>query len=350
MAHDLTRRVDGFVEMAWHGATPWHGLGQEMPAGASMADWQKQAGMDWSIERADVEFTPAGHPSWGTHLKFDRRQVLYRSDTYEALGVVSKRYQEVQPGEVMDFFSAFMNRRGFAMSAAGTMRKGAVLWATAQTGHAGQLKDGDELRQYLLMSTSCDGTSATELRLTQVRVVCANTLAVARQSAPGLKITHSVRIDPAVVKQAFGAIELGNLQMPFDEFMVTARRLAQRTVTVAKASEYLVTVTARMRQGFLSTHFDAAACLAQQRDFESDQKLKQSLAYQTMLALFEGQGRGADLPGSRDTAWGLLNAVTEYVDHHNKGRHQNPADRYHSAWLGRGQSLKSEALALADLL
>jgi hypothetical protein len=79
---------------------------------------------------------------------------------------------------------------------------------------------------------------------------------------------------------------------------------------VAKASKYLATVTARMRQGFLSAHFDAAECLAQQLDLESDQKLKQSAAYQTMLALFEGQGRGADLPGSRGTAWGLLNAVT----------------------------------------
>jgi len=191
MAHEL-EFVNGVAQMAYAGDTPWHGLGQEMSAGATLDDWRLAAGMDWELKRADVEFRVQGirhgltaepdapgsqsSQSW----RFARRQVLYRSDTHEGLGVVSSRYREVPPRQVMDFFDRFLDRQGFAMSAAGTLRKGAVLWATAQTGHGGVIKDDDEVKQYVLLSTSCDGTSSTEVRLTNVRVVCANTLAMAK--------------------------------------------------------------------------------------------------------------------------------------------------------------------------
>ena len=46
MAHELTQREDGFVEMAFVGETPWHGLGQSIAQDASIEEWQKSAGMD----------------------------------------------------------------------------------------------------------------------------------------------------------------------------------------------------------------------------------------------------------------------------------------------------------------
>lgn len=362
MSHDLTDRPNGLVEMAWQGATPWHGLGQEMSAGATLDDWRLAAGMDWELKRADVEFRVQGirhgltaepdapgsqsSQSW----RFARRQVLYRSDTHEGLGVVSSRYREVQPRQVMDFFDRFLDRQGFAMSAAGTLRKGAVLWATAQTGHGGVLKDDDEVKQYVLLSTSCDGTSSTEVRLTNVRVVCANTLAMANADKPSVKVRHNLRFDADNVHQSLAEMELGNLQMPFDEFMATARRLAMRHVSVAQSMDYLTAVAARMRSGFMSSHFDPVQSLAEPATTELRQKLQKGDAFRAMLALFDGDGRGANLQSSRGTAWGLINAVTEYVDHHNKGRRQSPADRYFSAWLGRGNALKQEALAMAQLL
>jgi phage/plasmid-like protein (TIGR03299 family) len=46
--------------------------------------------------------------------------------------------------------------------------------------------------------------------------------------------------------------------------------------------------------------------------------------------------KGADLAGQ--TAWGLLNATTEYVDWHKRARNQN--NRINSAWFGEGANLK----------
>ena len=51
---------------------------------------------------------------------------------------------------------------------------------------------------------------------------------------------------------------------------------------------------------------------------------------------------GAGLASARHTAWGLVNAVTEYVDHHRRAR--NPDYRLDSAWFGQGAQLKGQAL------
>ena len=58
-------------------------------------------------------------------------------------------------------------------------------------------------------------------------------------------------------------------------------------------------------------------------------------------ALYEGDGKGADLASSRGTAWGLLNSVTKYVDHHRRAHSSD--HRRDAAWFGRGAQLKQGA-------
>jgi hypothetical protein len=40
----VTVRQDGFAEMAYVGKKPWHGLGQELVAGADIETWKQAAG------------------------------------------------------------------------------------------------------------------------------------------------------------------------------------------------------------------------------------------------------------------------------------------------------------------
>ena len=58
-----------------------------------------------------------------------------------------------------------------------------------------------------------------------------------------------------------------------------------------------------------------------------------------------GQGRGAELAAAKGTAWGLLCAVTEFVDHERRARSQEY--RLDSAWFGQGANLKQRALEQA---
>lgn len=55
---------------------------------------------------------------------------------------------------------------------------------------------------------------------------------------------------------------------------------------------------------------------------------------------------GADLAG--ETAWGLMNSLTEYVDFRKKARNQS--SRLNSAWFGDNAQLKVRAMDELQLL
>ncbi len=49
MAHQIE-------QMAYVGATPWHGLGNNLPQKQPIEVWQREAGMDWQIKDSPVRF------------------------------------------------------------------------------------------------------------------------------------------------------------------------------------------------------------------------------------------------------------------------------------------------------
>lgn len=310
--------------MAYAGAEPWHGLGNLLPADASLETWQEAAGMNWQIHETPVLYNVAGDA--GLHVKSNAdAKVLYRSDTLASLSVVSNRYKVVQPHDVLEFYRDLTAAGGFTLETAGVLKDGRKLWALAKTGQETQLRGGDQVGAYLLLATSCDGTLCTTAQFTSVRVVCNNTLQMAVGESNGaVKVPHSTRFDPKAVKEALG---LG--LSSWERFVTDIKRLADRPIHKFEAMNFLVKVLG-----------DPNLPLAEQ----PNQK-----ALQTVHNLYAGQGMGADLLSAHGTAWGLLNAVTQYVDHERRARSTD--HRLDSAWFGQGAALKgkalSEALALA---
>ncbi len=68
-------------------------------------------------------------------------------------------------------------------------------------------------------------------------------------------------------------------------------------------------------------------------------------ALRKVQELYEGRGRGSQLDSARGTAGGLLNAVTEFVDHERRARSNEY--RMDSAWFGQGAQIKQRALDTA---
>ncbi|KRE94514.1 hypothetical protein ASG87_18030 [Frateuria sp. Soil773] len=303
--------------MAYVGDTPWHGLGCRLQPHQSLDVWKRQAGMDWQIEESDVRFI-AGTRHAGAIHAFPEQKVLYRSDTRAPLAVVSQRFQVVQPGEILEFYRDLTEMGGFQLETAGVLREGRKFWALARTGQSVTLKGRDTVDGYLLLATACDGTLATTAQFTSVRVVCNNTLAIALgDRCNAIKVPHRSRFDSAAVKR-----QLGITVAPWGGFVTRMKALAECPVDPDSVEGLLRRVLTYPSR-------------------ENKATVVNEQAVASIRALYEGGGRGSSLASTRGTAWGLLNSVTEYVDHHRRARSDD--HRRDAAWFGQGAQIKQRA-------
>ncbi|MBB6580921.1 DUF932 domain-containing protein [Ralstonia solanacearum] len=307
--------------MAYVGQQPWHGLGNKLMPNQPIEVWAERAGMNWTIESSDVRFV-TGNGALGAIHAYPEQRVLYRSDTKTPLSVVSGRYRVVQPREVLEFYRDLSEVAGFKLETAGVLREGRKYWALAKTGHSGTLKGKDTINGYLLLATACDGTLATTAQFTSVRVVCNNTLQIALgdSSSGVVKVSHRTQFDAAAVKR-----QLGIAVSSWDAFMARTKALADRKVTDSTAEAFFRRVLT-----YPSTNpSERAAPAVNER------------AIKAVGELYAGRGKGAQLSSASGTAFGLLNAVTEYVDHHRRARSDD--HRRDAAWFGQGSAIKLRA-------
>lgn len=305
----------------------WHGLGELMPAGSDIDAWAAAAGLNYEVKRAYPRFAtqrldPADALIPAQLLQvYDEKVILFRSDTGAPLGCVSPKYKVVQPREVLEFFREWASAGGMTIESAGVLFGGKRYFATAKMSE-GVCVDGtrDKIVPYALLSTSADGTLATEARWTSVRVVCNNTLRLASADAAAFKLSHRSEWKPEAAR---GTIEAA--QAEFGAFMQTARALAAVKVESKLAEEMTL---ALLRKG----------------EADAD-KVRESAGFTRILSLFSGGGKGAMLETSRETAFGWLNACTEYYDWH--VRAHNDENRTASALWGQGDDMKQRALAIA---
>ena len=286
-------------------------------------------------------------------MPFEEQRVLYRSDTHAPLSVVSQRFQEVQPMEILHFYRDLTEQSGFELETAGVLKGGKKFWALARTGQSSALKGKDVSNGYILLATACDGTLATTAQFTSIRVVCNNTLAIALRAQQGnsgvVKVPHSTRFDAERVKQ-----QLGISVRAWDEHMYEMKQLSQRKVTQQEAAAYFDAVfnntsLSMAEQDESIIQFYRNAAMPNQginTTTKADNKTEPNgRAMSKVMTMFNGHGRGAELSSAKDTAYGLLCSITEFVDHERRAMSQDY--RLDSAWFGAGAAIKQRGLEQA---
>ncbi|WP_234857001.1 DUF932 domain-containing protein [Acinetobacter junii] len=345
--------------MAFTGQTPWHGLGNQLTPNQPIEVWAQQAGMDWRIESSDVSYMAKNQRGQNIILPFEEQRVLYRSDTHAPLSVVSQRFQEVQPKDILEFYRDLTEQSGFELETAGVLKGGKKFWALAKTGQTSALKGKDVSNGYILLATACDGTLATTAQFTSIRVVCNNTLAIALKAQNAgsnntgvVKVPHSTRFDADKVKQ-----QLGISVRAWDEHMYEMKQLSQRKVTQQEAAAYFDAVfnnsnlsVADQEDSIIQYYRNAALPKATipvtPNLHKSDNKTEPNgRAMSKVMTMFNGHGRGAELSSAKDTAYGLLCSITEFVDH--ERRAMSTDHRLDSAWFGAGAAIKQRGLEQA---
>lgn len=316
MAHEISF-VTGLPSIAYKGDTPWHGYGQRINENLPLEEWQRQAQLDWEVERKQVFF------QHGITVKqIPKKVALVRSDTKQPLSVVSDRYKVVQPKEVLQFFKDLIEEQGFEMNTAGCLKDGKRVWALADVGKSFRAKGVDPVGGYLLLATAYDGTFATTAQFTSIRVVCNNTLGFSlnRGGEGGIvRIPHTQDFKDYDVKAQLG------LDTSWVRFMNNVTQLTEHKVTREQVIDYFLRVL----------------------DVTQDEVNLDGKQVHTMKKLMAAytSGPGAQLPSAKDTLWGAVNAVTYITDH--ESRAANSGNRFDSASFGGGAKRKSKAFDIA---
>jgi phage/plasmid-like protein (TIGR03299 family) len=332
MSHEIDTS-NNRANIAYRGETPWHGLGSPIEPGDDAETIKRKAGVNFEILKADVMYRDESGKLLDAGAL--NRSVLYRSDTKAPLSIMStENYQIHQPEEIFDFIAQSARAMGWEIETAGSLRGGRKVWALAKLGvehNLGTKANPDVVRGNLLAATSCDGSIASEFLFTSVRVVCANTLHAALNDGDKkgrVKVYHFNSLDVAQVKKA-----LNIAPTVWAQFIENAKRLAATKVSKKQAVSILRNVYEVRKP---------AEKEVEGKRLTDAEFFEQSMSARHVLELFDGRGIGMQIPSAHGTAWGLVNAATEYYDHATPQKSQDA--RLNSAWFGVGASKKDAVL------
>lgn len=119
-------------------------------------------------------------PPFPQRYQYDFRKQLFifRTDTEQVLGdKVGIDYQVVQNTEVFSFFNGIVgNATDIKYETAGCLYDGQIVFVTAKLPEFIRVGRDDLIEQYLMLTSSHDGTGSITITFTPVRVVCCNTL------------------------------------------------------------------------------------------------------------------------------------------------------------------------------
>jgi len=281
--------------------TPWHGLGSVLDGYPSRELAMQAAGLAWSVDESPVW---AERPnSFG---KLDGWKALSRSDTGTVLNVAKVSYGTIQNTVGFEFLEALMEDRKVLLETGGSVDGGATCYVSARIDEAFFVKgDTSTIYPFAVVNWSHDGSAALQGRVTNVRTVCRNTLsageAESARSGRQFSIRHS-----------------GNWQ----ERVTEAKALLVGARDGAMAYQALANELGRVwvdeatRRRFVQTFIPAPVGLV-----VSDQVLDNiNTERAKVYSLFEGP----TVPEAhKQTAYGLLLAGGEYLDHLKGYRNQD---------------------------
>lgn len=295
MSHELDQ-AQGLTFFADSRNDAWHQLGQQLD-GAMTAEEALEFAY---LSRWNVRKTPAFTADEdGKMIPMAGRYATIRTNPVtnetEYLGDVGERYTVVQNESLVEFMDALVDESGAHFETAGSLRGGTQVFVTMKvpaymtfTGTNG-VEDKTDL--YIAVMNSHDGYGSLSVRVTPVRVVCANTQSAAIARTKSLWTTrHTVNALKAV-EDARQALSLNFAYA--DAFAEEMQKLIDRELDQAqmeKAVNAIFDVDGAETERAKNGRMDNAA------------QVMTGLNLKTVI-------------GFENTAYGLYNAVTEWVDH-----------------------------------
>lgn len=368
MAHEIWESDNMFSVRE----VPWHGLGNILTDYPTIQEAIVASGLSWKVYLTEVLFEPhSDSPRLDALVGSDLREcndrfVVVREDTQEGLGVVGPQYEPFQNDQMWDFIDTFCKATGSKLETAGSLKGGRRTWVLCKHDNIEYIT-GDPLEKYFLLMNAFDGTMRIANRFTDVRVVCNNTLnlALGKKAENIAWVKHTRNVKEGMVE----AQKMLQYRIKYDEAMKPVMTmLANTRMSDLQALNFLETEIfppVKMKKdadGIFKAIIDspsksktALRQILENVDAEEEEELSnrsQKNRAENISLVIEliANGKGTDIPGVRNTAYGVFNGITEWSDHVRpymrkvRGSDYEKAEgRFSQVILGSGNVFKQQA-------
>lgn len=263
---------------------PWHGQGTMVQEAPTSAEALHLAGLDWTVDQTPV-YTDSS-------IEIPGYKANRRSSDGSILGIVSDRYKIVQNTEAFEFTDAIVGETENGVvryETAGSLCGGRKIWLLAKMPTQRILDD--DVEPYMVFTNSHDGTGAIRIAMTPIRVVCANTLNMALNSAKRQWSTRHMGDMQSKLEEAKLCLQLA------DKYMKNLDIEADR---LANAKLYKEQIDEILEEMFPIDDNDT------DRKKRNVEDIKQSY-YACWLQ--------PDIAKFMNTAWGAVNAMSDFITH-----------------------------------
>jgi phage/plasmid-like protein (TIGR03299 family) len=307
--------------MMYAGETPWHKLGTKVNENILTADAIKAAGLDWNVKAVPL-YTGQEYGS----KEVPNRAVLRETDN-RILGIIGPNYVPLQNSEAFSFFDSYLEAGEAKLNTAGSLVKGQKIWVLASLNRAPiEVVKGDIVEKYLLLSNSHRGGIAVHVGFTPVRVVCANTLAMAKTHSQSklLRVVHGKQMKDSLekIKEVINAAN-ADFEATAEQYKFLARKQINKTDL----------------EKFVKIVFKT-------NDSTSRSKMREDKLTETITRLFE-TGKGNAQKNVAGSYWALYNAATEYLTHESN---KDAEKRLNNVWFGYSKQTNADALKTAVVM
>lgn len=263
---------------------PWHGLGTMVQEAPTSEDALRMAELDWRVEQTPV-FTDAG-------IEIPGYKANRRNTDGSILGIVSDRYRIVQNTEAFEFTDAIVGETEDGVvkyETAGSLCGGKRIWLLAKMPTKKVLDD--DVEPYMFFSNSHDGTGAIKVGMTPVRIVCANTLAIALNTA----------------KRQWSTKHVGDMQSKLEEAKLCLRMADSYMANLDVEADRLANAKLYREQieEILDEMFPAD-------DNTSERKKNNIIQFKNQ---FWTAYNMPDIQKFEDSAWMAVNAMSDVITH-----------------------------------
>jgi phage/plasmid-like protein (TIGR03299 family) len=277
--------------------------GTKLKEDASLDDVIERAGFDFEVEKVPA-FSPEG-------TELDGLFVLRRTDTKDTMNIVRGRYQPIHNREMFAPFDTVVKEYNATYENAGLVRGGRTCWITAKLPDTISINGEDNIEQRIIGMAHHDGMRRNSYFQFSKRVWCNNMLRVLQDAAKsGTSIGHTTKWQDHLEKARTAFTKAINAGLRFGS---QAQSLADRKLSGNQADCFLQNLYPLEKEASQHT------------------VTRTNNRRENVLELFrDGVGN------SGQTRWDMLNAITEYYDHHVGNKRTNAASKFMSNMTGMG--------------